>query len=59
MNQLAFKAMCKMHAQKGVTMIEYVLIAALIAIVAIATIGLVGDEMILIWNDILTAIQNR
>ncbi len=52
MNQLACKAMCKMHAQKGVTMIEYVLIASLIAVVAIAALTALGADITNTWEAI-------
>lgn len=35
-----------MHSQKGVTMIEYALIAALIAVVAVTTLTDVGTALI-------------
>jgi len=57
MNQLTCKAMCKIHAQKGVTMIEYVLIASLISIVAILLITQIGDEIQVVWQKILTALS--
>lgn len=40
--------------QKGVTMIEYILIAALIAIAAVVTIKLVGGNI----NNLFTRIAN-
>jgi pilus assembly protein Flp/PilA len=51
-NQLACKAMCKMHTQKGVTMIEYVLIASLIAVVAIAALTTLGGDIKATWEAI-------
>ena len=42
--------------QKGVTMIEYALIAALIAVVAIATITALGGKINSIWSNISNAI---
>ncbi len=42
--------------QKGVTMIEYALIAALIAIVAIVTITALGGKLNNIWVNINNAI---
>ncbi len=42
--------------QKGVTMIEYALIAALIAVVAIATITALGGKINTIWSNISNAI---
>ena len=56
MNQLVCKAMCKMHAQKGVTMIEYVLIASLIAIVAIGLMTTVGTEIQAAWQKVIDAL---
>lgn len=38
--------------QKGVTMIEYALIAALIAVVSVATITTLGTTINAIWQNI-------
>ena len=38
--------------EKGATAIEYGLIAALIVIASIATIGQVADTTITMWNDV-------
>ena len=40
------------HEEDGVTAIEYGLIAALIAVAIIAAVGLVGDELVNIFNRI-------
>jgi pilus assembly protein Flp/PilA len=40
--------------QKGVTMIEYALIASLIAVVAVLAIGTLGNNINLIWSNIIT-----
>lgn len=40
----------------GVTAIEYGLIAALIAVVIIASVDLVGDNLILVFTRISTAL---
>ena len=42
--------------QKGVTMIEYALIAALVAVAAIAALTLVGDQLIIIFTYIKNAL---
>jgi pilus assembly protein Flp/PilA len=42
--------------QKGVTMIEYALLASLIAVVAILVITGVGTKINAIWTNINTAI---
>ncbi len=42
---------------KGVTAIEYGLIAALIAVVIIGSITLLGDELKTTFNAIATAVQ--
>ena len=42
--------------EKGQTMIEYGLILALISIVAIVSMGLVGDAIIAIFDDVVTAL---
>lgn len=44
--------------QKGVTMIEYALLAALIAIAAIATLLLLGPEINSAFQRVLTGIQS-
>ncbi len=43
-------------SQKGVTMIEYALIAALVAVVAIGALTLVGTNLTAIFTDISNAI---
>jgi len=43
--------------EEGVTAIEYGLIAALIAVVIIASVTLVGDELILVFTRISTALS--
>ena len=42
--------------QKGVTMIEYALIAALVAVAAIAALTLVGDQLVAIFTNIKNAL---
>lgn len=42
--------------QKGVTMIEYALIAAFISVAVIATLTLVKADVILIWSQIGSAL---
>ena len=44
--------------EEGVTLIEYALIAALIAIAAIVVIGLVGDEVNVVFQRVLDALEN-
>ncbi len=43
-------------SQKGVTMIEYALIAALVAVVAIGAITLIGTNLTTIFNTIAGAL---
>jgi len=45
-------------SQKGVTMIEYALIAALIAVIAIATITTVGSNLNNVFDSVGTALGN-
>lgn len=45
-------------SQKGVTMIEYALIAALIAVAAIASLTLIGTDLQAKFNAIGTALGN-
>lgn len=42
--------------QKGVTMIEYALIASLIAVIAVFAIGTLGNHINLIWSNIVVAL---
>lgn len=42
--------------EEGQGMIEYVLLVALIAIVVIVAIGLVGDQLVAKFNEIVTAL---
>jgi len=43
-------------SQKGVTMIEYALIAALVSVVAIAALALVGTQLTAVFTSISTAL---
>ncbi len=43
-----------MRDERGATAIEYGLIAALISIAAIAAMGNVGNNLMLIFNDVAT-----
>ncbi len=45
-------------SDKGVTAIEYGLIAALIAVVIIGSVTLLGDELKITFNAIATAVQD-
>lgn len=45
------------HEEDGVTAIEYGLIAALIAVVIIIAVTAVGDELVIIFNRIASALQ--
>ncbi|MEN6439543.1 MAG: Flp family type IVb pilin [Syntrophobacter sp.] len=42
--------------EEGVTMIEYAIIAALIAVISIATIGPLGTKVAALWTDIASHI---
>lgn len=46
----------RLPKQAGVTMIEYALIAALIAIAAVVTLGLVGTDINIAFQKVLNAI---
>ena len=50
------KKFFSIESQKGVTMIEYALIAALVAVVAIVAITTVGTNLTNIFNSIATAL---
>jgi len=43
--------------ETGQDLVEYALLLALIVLVAIVTMGAVGDEIALIWEDIVSALQ--
>jgi pilus assembly protein Flp/PilA len=43
-----------LREEDGVVSIEYGLIAAGIAIAIVATVGLVGDELVTLFNTIIT-----
>lgn len=45
------------HDDKGQDLIEYALLAGLIALVAVVAIGNAGTEVNGIWNDIVAALQ--
>jgi pilus assembly protein Flp/PilA len=44
--------------EKGATAVEYALICALIVVACMASIGLVADGTIGMWNDVSTNISN-
>ena len=46
-----------MQEEDGVTAIEYGLIAALIAVVIIASVDAVGDQLILVFTAISNALE--
>lgn len=43
--------------EEGVTAIEYGLIAALIAVVIIASVGFVGENLVLVFTEIADALS--
>lgn len=51
-------ALISKKKQLGVTMIEYALIAALVAIAAIVALGLLGDEISAKFTSVTTAIHS-
>ncbi len=46
------------HDEEGVTAIEYGLIAALIAVVIIVSVKAVGQNLILVFQEIATQLTN-
>jgi len=44
--------------EKGQGLVEYALIISLIAIVAVAAVLILGDEIAVVFNNIVTALQN-
>jgi pilus assembly protein Flp/PilA len=45
--------------ESGATAIEYGLIAALVSVVIITALGLLGDELILTFDDITDGLKSR
>ena len=52
------RAVSSFRNQRGATMIEYALLAALIAVAAIATMTLLGDGLSDIFTNITTELSN-
>ena len=46
-----------MNKEEGQGMVEYALIIALVVIVVIGVLVLLGDELIAIFNNIITGLQ--
>ena len=46
-----------LESRKGQGMVEYGLLLALISVAAIATIKLIGPELIIVFNNALTALK--
>ena len=59
MKKFAFpvRSLTQAKRQKGVTMIEYALIAALIAVVAIVAIGKIGNGLNTTFGNIATKLN--
>ena len=51
------KLMNLIKGEEGVTAIEYGLIAAGIGIAIVAAVGTVGDELVTLFNNVVTALQ--
>jgi pilus assembly protein Flp/PilA len=49
--------LAELRNERGVTAIEYGLIAALIAVVIIVAVTLVGDELVNIFNEIADSLS--
>ena len=45
--------------EQGATAVEYGLLVALIAAAIIVTVGLLGDELVLLFTDMTAAIKAR
>lgn len=43
--------------ESGATAVEYGLIAALISVAIVTTVGLIGDELDIVFNKILTELK--
>ncbi len=52
------KKFFSIKSQKGVTMIEYALIAALVAVGVIVALGPLRDAIIDLFNTVATALNN-
>ncbi|SCY15829.1 Flp family type IVb pilin [Thiohalorhabdus denitrificans] len=46
------------HEESGATMVEYAIMVALIAVVAIATVVTLGGEVEAAFDNIVTTLQN-
>jgi len=57
--QLMERISMVLRNQKGQGLVEYALILVLISIVAIATMQLVGAEIITVFTDIITGLTAR
>lgn len=53
------KLMNLIKGEEGVTAIEYGLIAAGIGIAIVTVVGTVGDELVNLFNDVVTALQEN
>jgi pilus assembly protein Flp/PilA len=53
------KLMNLIKGEEGVTAIEYGLIAAGIGIAIVTTIGLVGDQLVETFNEVVSALQQN
>jgi pilus assembly protein Flp/PilA len=42
---------------KGATAVEYGLLVGLIAVAIIVTVGVLGDELVLLFQQVVTALQ--
>ena len=49
----------QIRQQAGVTMIEYALIAALVAVAAVVVLGSVGDEINIVFNNVLGKLRGQ
>jgi len=56
MRNLTAEIRAFLHDEEGVTMIEYVLIAALVAVVCIPVFILIGDELVKVLDKIKQAL---
>ena len=45
--------------EKGATAVEYGLMVALIAAAIIITVGLLGDELVALFNEVTAGMQGR
>ncbi|MDP9982090.1 pilus assembly protein Flp/PilA [Pseudarthrobacter oxydans] len=55
---LGFTAKNRLRDEKGATAVEYGIMVALIAVAIIVAVGLLGDQLITLFNSVTTGLVN-